>query len=154
MCRIIARLCVLTFCCLFMPGAFAEETPKNPPEPNGNNCDYVNIYIHGDKSLPKVTDSGVVCEHGNLADIKKISPTEIRVILSQSLTYGPDCSITITYGDKPAPSTAVLRVQQNYCFKEAGDLHPNVISGPAEITHYESGSYGNNQPGQVWVIIK
>jgi hypothetical protein len=62
--------------------------------------------------------------------------------------------ITITFGDKPGPNTAVIRVQQNFCFKEGGDLHPDVISGPVEITRYEPGSYGNNQPGQVWVKVK
>lgn len=151
--RIIARLCVLTCCCLFVtPGAFAEETPKITPDPNGNNCYYVNVYIHGEKQ-PKVTNSGVVCNHGSLSEIGQLSPHDTRVILSQDLPYGPDCLITITSGDQPHQSTAVLRVQQNYCFREGGDLHPDIVSGPAEITHFEPGSYEGNQPGQVWVFM-
>ncbi len=149
--RIIARLCVLTCCCLSVtPGAFAEEGSKAKPEPNANNCSYLNIYLKSTTGLPAtVYSDGVACDHGDLAKIEP-SPTDTKlVILKQSYTYGPDCVITIKSGN----STAVLRAQQNYCGYEAGKVDPRVITGPAVIDRYENGSYDGSQPGQVWVSI-
>jgi hypothetical protein len=142
----IARLCVL-ICCLFVvQGALAEEAK---PTPNANGCSYLNIYINSPSGPASVTSSGVGCDRGYLGNISPSQDNTNLVVLGQSLSYGPDCTVAIRVGG----SISVIRSQQNYCFMEAGNVLAHVVSGRAVIDRTEPGSYARSQPGKVWVTV-
>lgn len=150
MLRMIVRLCMMTcWCLLVATGAMAEEGPK-PLTPLANGCGYLNVYINSPTGPAAVSNSGVACDHGYLSSIQPNQTDTKQVTLQQSSVYGPDCSITISVQN----STYVIRTQQNYCGLEAGNINAYVVSGNAQITGIQTGSFAQGRPGQVWVTVR
>ncbi|MCF1431977.1 MAG: hypothetical protein LPH21_16125 [Shewanella sp.] len=63
-----------------------------------------------------------------------------------SARYGPD--IDIEFKDRNGNELAKIRVQQNYCFFEAGDITVELKNGVVNYQKYP-GSYQDDRPGVV-----
>lgn len=148
MSRMFAGFCVLTCWCLLAAQAAAAQEQREPPPPP-NNCTLVNVDITSPDGPVTVNNNNVTCKHGYLQSITPSNSNASTIVLTQSLSYGPDCTITFTVGS----CTAQIQVQQNYCALEAGSLTASVISGTASITSTQPGSYEGNEPGVVDVTV-
>ncbi|MCF1459019.1 MAG: hypothetical protein LPH21_16165 [Shewanella sp.] len=62
------------------------------------------------------------------------------------LQYGPD--IDINFKERDGNKTATIRVQQNYCFLEAGDITVEQKKGVFNFKKF-LGNYGDDRPGVV-----
>ncbi|MCF1456679.1 MAG: hypothetical protein LPH21_03660, partial [Shewanella sp.] len=67
---------------------------------------------------------------------------------SQAQFYGPDA--TLLFKNKADGQIVTIRVQQNFCFWEAGNITIKPILGKW-VYSTRGGSYGDNQHGNVWL---
>ncbi|MCF1458027.1 MAG: hypothetical protein LPH21_10895 [Shewanella sp.] len=63
--------------------------------------------------------------------------------------YGPD--IDIGFKETNGNETALIRVQQNYCFLEAGDINVDPKKGVFNYKKYP-GNFADDRPGVVSII--
>jgi hypothetical protein len=113
-------------------------------------CHFLELYVtntHG--TVVSTPYKGVTCKHGHF---KRATPTasDVHMVsMSQSSSYGPDCSATFNANNQ----TYVVRVQQNYCYWEAGTITASVTSGNAVISGTQEGSFSSGTPGSVSVRL-
>jgi hypothetical protein len=154
MTRTIAHLSVLTCCFLLLAQGAATAAGSAPKKSaakkaeSPNSCAYLD-FLFESSTTAQVRSSGVACDHGNLSSIETQENTKL-VGLQQSASYGPDCTVTVTWAG--GQKTAVIRGQQNFCALSAGNIIASVVSGPATITRIETGAY-SKRPGRVYVRL-
>lgn len=127
----------------------ARPQPQIPP-PQTPNCEFLQVLPTSASGQPiSVPDGGVACDHGSFVGTSPSSSNVSRVLMEQSDVFGPDCNVTFNVGN----STYVIRVQQDFCLAEAGDVNASVISGNATITSITEGSVALNTMGTVNVTL-
>jgi hypothetical protein len=149
MTRTIVHLSVLTCCFLLLANGAMAAQPAAKKAASPNSCAYLDILFES-STTAQVKSSGVACDHGNLSSIEPSQENTKLVGLQQSASYGPDCTVTVTWAD--GKKTAVIRGQQNFCALAAGNIIASVVSGDATITRIEKGAY-SKRPGRVYVRL-
>ncbi len=121
-----------------------------PGNVSAGTCSVLNIYFDG---ILKDGWSllGCHCSKGNIRNV-----TTTYVMTVQSPIYGPECKIEFQKGDYKA----LYRVQQNYCFLEAGNITVQFI-GTGDTKNPDAlrytitpGSYGDDREGKVSFFVK
>ncbi|MCF1431216.1 MAG: hypothetical protein LPH21_19565 [Shewanella sp.] len=130
--------------CVFATQAYAS----NKLEPVVQPCD--DLYVH--ISTPILDDyilskEGIVMNHGHFHGCL-VRNNMLHCQFEQTGFYGPDASLS--FKRKTDGQIATIRVQQNLCFWEAGNITVEPIRGKWVYSTLE-GSYGDILPGHVWL---
>ncbi|MCF1459041.1 MAG: hypothetical protein LPH21_16310 [Shewanella sp.] len=80
--------------------------------------------IHGSSGGCHVTDDGICGEY----------------MFVQGITYGPEANMT--FKNKKTGKVFKIKVQQNFCFLSAGDIHVTPLSGHWEYAIHGGSFYG------------
>ena len=106
------------------------------------NCKRMLITVEESKTPMYLDQGSFKCKHGKFG-----SRRPNFVSLHQSLTYGPDC--TMTAREIGGKRYSTFRVQQNFCGLKAGKITVQMHLGAAVIYTKTEGSVAKRKPGKV-----
>ncbi|MCF1428058.1 MAG: hypothetical protein LPD71_12785 [Shewanella sp.] len=113
-------------------------------------CDYLDVTI----SKPILDDyvlamNAIVMNHGDVIRCSVNGDDSMTCMLKQSVFYGPDA--ILTFVRKTDGQIASIRVQQNYCAFEAGNITVKPIRGKWKYRTREGTAALPYRQGNVWL---
>jgi hypothetical protein len=127
------------------PGeSVAQLTECDVPNFGGCNalCIQLNPNIGWAIDIPLT--SSIACSGGN-----QVSLTTIQAILNSGGGFGPDC--IIAFSNSSTGAVALVQMQQDFCFLEAGAIHVSPSQGPTPQFTTQDGSYADSLGGLVTI---